>query len=283
MKNVELRKKWADIENKKNPKYLKKIIKINSKDFIKKIKKKDKKYINSLIIKLYSGDFIILKNSVNKRYIDNLKLELVKIAQTNKSSYHKMKEGCPNFWRRQDENIAKKYSFQAVRDSYYFFRWNREKLKIWKKFDQIWSTIKFLGGLNFDSFIKNTPKDIVIDRVQIVRYPENTGHTEPHFHDPVNQRIIISLYMSEINQDFNLGGTYFYSKKNKKINVEKKIEKGDIGLFYSTLLHGVDAVKIKKHLKTKKKHKETEGRWWCGLYSPESNHYKKRNTSSPAN
>jgi hypothetical protein len=282
MKNFNISENWEKIEKKKKPKYLKKIIRLDGKEFIQRLKKKDNKYIRNLILRLYSGDFIILKNCVSEKYIDNLKLQLMKITKTKKSNYYKMLEGCPNFWRRQDERIAKKYSFQAVRDSFYFFRWNKERLKIWKNFDQIWGSIKFLGGLRYNSFVKNTPKDKVIDRVQIVRYPKDTGHTEPHFHDPVNQRIIISLYMSELNKDFHHGGTYFYEKKNKKINVEKNIKKGDVGLFYSTLLHGVDAVKIKAQIKLRKNNKEIQGRWWCGLYSPESNYYKKRNTSSPA-
>lgn len=119
-----------------------------------------------------------------------------------------------------------------------------------------------------------------MDRVQVVRYPENTGHTESHFHDPINQRIIISVYMSKKNKDYNNGGTYFF-KRNKKKNIENNLDIGDIGLFYSTLHHGVDKVSINKGTKLKEKNKKLFGRWWCGLYSPESNYNKKRNTSSP--
>jgi len=105
-----------------------------------------------------------------------------------------------------------------------------------------------------------------------------TGRTEPHVHDPVNQRLIISLYMSRIGSDFSSGGTYFF-KKNKKINAEKHLDIGDVGIFYATLKHGVDPVRIEKNIQIKNKF--TKGRWWCGLYSPESDHRINRNTSSP--
>ena len=55
-----------------------------------------------------------------------------------------MDKKCPNFWRRQDESIAKKYSVSAVRDSYYFFRWNENNKEIWKTFDMVWANIKVL-------------------------------------------------------------------------------------------------------------------------------------------
>ena len=43
--------------------------------------------------------------------------------------------------------------------------------------------------------------------------------------------------MSEILKDYQSGGTYFI-KSNKKLKVENKIKKGDVGIFYSTLKHG---------------------------------------------
>ena len=172
-------------------------------------------------------------------------------CETNFSSFHKMTERCPNFWRRQDEKLAKKYSVAAVRDSYYFFRWNKENFKVWKNFDNIWGCIKLLGGLKYNDFKKNTPKDKLIDRIQIVRYPEKTGKIEPHIHDPFHQRLIISLYMSKSGTNFSSGGTYFF-KKNKKINAEKHIDIGDVGIFYATLKHGVDHVRINKKIQKKK-------------------------------
>lgn len=268
---------WKEKEKRKAPKYIKSIKIINGNEFYKLIDKKNDKKIKKIIDNLYDGDFYIIRNSINKKFIKQLILKLGNFRKTNKSTFFKMKENCPNFWRRIDAADAKKYSFLAIRDSFYFFRWNKERMGLWKNFNKIWSYIKFLGGLNMNEYVKNTPKDRIIDRIQVVRYPENTGYNEPHFHTPKNQRLIISVYLSEIGKDYMTGGTYFFKSKNKIKKVEHLIKRGDVGIFYSTLLHGVDPVKINK----RQKQTNLSGRWWTGLYSPESNHFTKRHTSTP--
>jgi len=102
---------WASLEgNKKKPSDLKKINKVNSDLFIKKIKSKDQIFIKKMISGLYSGQFYVIKNVITKKYINKLKLNLVDYSKKNNSSFHKMLEKCPNYWRRQDDKLAKKYS-----------------------------------------------------------------------------------------------------------------------------------------------------------------------------
>ena len=269
---------WNDLEKKKKPTNIRKIKTINNKKFYDLIDSNSPK-INEIIEDLYHGDFYLIKKSISKKYLNNLKSKLINYSKKEKSSFYKMLDGCPNFWRRQDENIAKKYSFQSVRDSYYFFRWNKENFSVWKNFNKIWKYVKFLSGLKKNEWYSNKPRDIIIDRIQVVRYLKNTGHTEPHTHGVDNQRIILAIYMSKVKKDYSSGGTYFFKNK-KKINVEKYIDVGDVGLFYGTLKHGVDKAKIDDKIKAS--NKLIEGRWWCGLYSPESNHKKNRHTSKPS-
>ena len=51
--------------------------------------------------------------------------------------------------------------------------------------------IKMLGGLNYNSYVNNTPKDLVVDRVQVIRYPENTGHTGPIFMIQLTKELLL--------------------------------------------------------------------------------------------
>ena len=164
-----------------------------------------------------------------------------------------------------------------MRHTTYFFPWNSDPCGFNEQIYERWRLSKFIAGLKENEYEKNTPKDGSVDRIQIVRYPENTGFIEPHFHDPKNQRIIISIYMSKKGDDYVSGGTSFFNG-NKKIDAENKIDVGDIGLFYATLKHTVDSVKKSN----KKINKKFQGRWWCGLYSPESDLVKNRHTSSPS-
>lgn len=255
------------------PKYLRQVKILSYKKFNKIISERKSKSIKKIAKDLYSGDVYIIRNTVSSTFLENLKEKLLEWSLKEKSKFHKMIENCPNFWRNIDKNNSKKYSIRAIRKAYYFFRWNKSSIKVWEKFNKPWGCVKFLGGLKFNSFINNTPKDGVIDRIQVVNYPENKGYIAPHQHNPKHQRVLISLYMSEIKKNFNNGGTYFYKKK-KKINIEKKIKCGDLGLFYATMIHGVDKV---QPIKGKRKN---DGRWWIGLYSPESNLTKKKRTTS---
>lgn len=279
MKNV-LGQHWEKLEKEqKHPENIRNVQTIDVGNFYKIFE--DKLALTKIIDDIYAGDFIIIKNAINRDYLNNLKSKLHDISLNSPSEYHEMLEGCPNFHRFIDQETSKKYSLQTHRHSFYFFRWNKDDLKLFDNFDSLWGNIKKLGGLKFDEYVKNTPKDIVVDRVQIVRYPEKTGFIEPHQHTPINQRLIISVYMSKQGKDYKSGGTYFYND-NQKIEVEDKINIGDCGIFYATLKHSVDPVELLKQ-KLSSEEEKTKGRWWIGLYSPESNHKKNRNTSNPKN
>lgn len=274
----EIKNFWKNLEkNHKSPLSLRAVQTFDVKKFYKLLEDENK--VKKLIKDTYSGDFILIKNSIKKNFLQKLKYKLHDLATKTPSEYNPMTEGCPNFHRFIDEKSSKKYSVQSFRHAFYFFRWNQDKLNLFKKFNFLWGSIKKIGGLNFDEYVKNTPKDKIVDRVQVVRYPDKTGFIEPHQHSPKNQRLIISIYMSKKGKDYLSGGTFFY-KKNKKIEVEKNIDIGDCGIFYATLKHSVKPVQLSK-IKLSAKEEKIKGRWWIGLYSPESNHKKKRNTSRP--
>jgi hypothetical protein len=61
------------------------------------------------------------------------------------------------------------------------------------------------------------------------------------------------------------------------VNIENYIKKGDSGIFFPTLIHGVDAVTVSKNI-TKIKDSD-KSRWWLGPYSPDSDENKNRKTS----
>ena len=278
--NEKINKLWKSLENKKKPPVnIRNIESIDIKDFNNIFQNEYKSM--ELVENIFLGDFLIIKNAIDKNFLNDLKIKLHDMSLNSPSEYHEMLEGCPNFHRFIDHETSKKYSLQTHRHSFYFFRWNKDELKLFESFNNLWGNIKRLGGLRFDEYVKNTPKDIVVDRIQVVRYPEKTGFIEPHQHTPINQRLIISIYMSEQGIDYKSGGTFFYNNE-QKIEVENKINIGDCGIFYATLKHSVDPVKLLEK-KLSSQEEKVKGRWWIGLYSPESNHKVNRNTSNPKN
>jgi len=81
--------------------------------------------------------------------------------------------------------------------------------------------------------------------------------------------------MSKKGKDYKEGGTYFLNDKNVKINTEEHIDVGDVGIFYASMIHGVDTVS-----KIQTQNLKKSERWWIGLYSPESDYNLIRKSSN---
>jgi hypothetical protein len=269
-------KNWENIKiNKKEPRFCKGIFKINSKDFTKIFSNKD--LTKKLILKLYNGYFVLIKNVYNNHEIENLINKVLKIESCSKENFFKLNRKIPNFYRRITKKISKKYSVPTDRTSWYFFRWNKESNYYYKLFDPLWDKVKLLNGLK-NHYKKNTPLDKDhVDRIQVVRYPHKSGFIKSHSHPSETLFLAISVYLSQKKIDFKSGGTFFLKNKNKKMFVENEVCKGDVGIFYGSLYHGVDKFLV---IKKEKIEPKRLGRWWVGLYSPESDLKKNRLTSA---
>lgn len=64
---------------------------------------------------------------------------------------------------------------------------------------------------------------------------------------------------------------------NRLVDLEDRIDVGDIGIGFATIMHGVDRIDPHKLPDWKKK----DGRWWLGLYSNSTDHVEKRATGKP--
>ena len=280
LNNQNLQKYWNYLEKKYKPPVC--VSKVNILDFKKLKKEIDSKnifFIKNIIRKMYiNGEAFILRNASKK----NLKEKIVKLAKhydkKQKSSFHKMYDGAPNFHRIIDKSITKKYSLYAIKHSYFFYNWNI-KTKLEKEFKNgvyyHWRYIKLLAGNNKYQYEKNIPSQNQIDRLQIVNYPNVGGELRDHVDPRKNQRVVSGLIMSKKGIDFDSGGFFFRNKKNKKINIEDKLEIGDSVVFYGSIVHGVEAVDINKKLDWK----SYKGRWFIGMFVNDSDHVAKRITA----
>lgn len=270
---------WEKLETAySRPTYARDIIEIDNVEFSERVVAQEPRFVNDVIESLYAGDVYLLKRGFTKKFMCDL-LEKIHVRwHQTPSSFHKMLEGCPDFHRIQDEEIAKKYSFESVRHSYYWFHWNGDPMGVIPTIMERWRIFKFLGGYRFDEYEKNTPKDMVVDRFQVARYLPGIGRSETHQDAYQNQRVIISGFMSKRGVDYETGGFYVVGPKNILIDVEDKIDVGDIAICYPTIFHGVALVDSHKKPDWIKK----DGRWWLGLYSNSTDHVEKRATSRPA-
>ncbi len=266
---------WNKIEKKPRPQYMNDLRILNYKDFKNFIfnEKKLKEIINNL----YRGDIYIIKKAFTKNFISKLKKDFLHFTKNNKSQFFKMKENCPDFHRIIDEEVSKLYSIKAIKHSAYFFHWNGDPYKFFNSVNSRWRYLKVLGGRRYNEFEKNTPKDGIVDRIQILKYPKG-GSLELHSDPYHNQRMFISVYMSRKGNDFKSGGFFAMNRHREQVDLENKIDVGDIGIGYATVKHGVKKID-ENHLKGNKKN----CRWFMGLYSNDSDEKKNRITARPIN
>ena len=278
--NQNINKYWNYLEQKyPAPKYVGQVKYMEFKDLKKATDNENENYLKKIIKNMYvKKEAYILRNSATK----GLKETVLDIAnhykKTRKTSFHKMKDGTPNFHRVIDKDITKKYSLFAIKHSFYFYNWN-VKSKLEKKLKdgayRHWRYIKSLAGNGKNQFEKNLPSDKQIDRLQIVRYPAGGGELRDHVDSRKNQRVVTGVIMSKIGEDFLKGGFYFKTSKTKKINIEKRLEEGDAVIFYGSIAHGVEKVDPQEKLSWK----SNKGRWFLGMFVNDSDHVQKRFTS----
>ena len=269
---------WKNLEkNNSIPTKLNNVLILDFNEVKKKIIEEDQNFIKKITKSLFDGDFYILKNAFTKESMVNLRKKSFELYKSKPSEFHKMLEGAPDFHRVIDIEIGKKYAIKMCKHSFYFYPWNEDPLKIFEPIYERWRVVKKLMGLNAREYESNTPKDGVVDRIQVVQYPSKVGYLEPHTDPHQHQRLFFSGYMSKQGEDFEGLGFYLINKNNEIVEVEHQIETGDVGIGYSTIYHGVAPVNINKIPNWEN---GEDGRWFLSMFSNASDEVKSRVTSA---
>ncbi len=271
--NLLIKNYWENLEKiSKRPKFAKELKIVSYKDFKEKFT--DIKKIKLLINSIFDGDIYIIKNCFEKNFVSKVKNDFQNFVKSEKSGFHKMVENCPDFHRVIDEKVSGLYSIKALKHSAYFFPWNGDKYNLFPVINERWRYLKIMGGRKYNEFENNTPKDGIVDRIQVLKYPPG-GSLETHCDPYHNQRTFISIYMSTRGEDYKSGGFYVIDKDNKKLDLEEYINAGDIGFGYASIMHGVDKIDGLENCEWD----TNKGRWFIGLYSNDSDEVKNRITS----
>ena len=263
---------WVDLESKNHrPEVFNKVINYDHHEFVSKILEFNKKFIQDTCESIFHGDLYFLKNAIKNNEVSYIIDEVYKFNKDNESTFYKMKEKVPNFHRWIDSNSTAGYSIKHVKHSTFLFHWNKDIGNVNKIICNVCRPLKLLSGLSFFEYEKNTPKDLIIERTQVVRYPPG-GYIEPHLDNNRLIRFIISGYLSTKGIDYDDGGFYVISSDNKKLELEQFIKSGDVGVFFASLRHGLDTIdKNKEAIKGQK-----DGRWWFGYNIHNSDEIKEK-------
>jgi len=270
---------WEKLESSQpRPERVRNIIKMDYEEFKEKVHRQEESFVESIVESLYGGDFYILKKAFPRDFMVSLRKDVHEYCKNRPSEFYKMLEGSPDFHRIIDLEEGRKYSFRVCKHSCYFYRWNDDPLDLFATIYERWQSIKLLMGLRFDEYESNTPKDGVVDRVQVVRYPPRIGYLEPHSDPYLHQRLFFSGYMSKRGKDYQDGGFYLVAPGDNVVEIEDQIEIGDAGIGYATVFHGVAPVDRDKEPNWDL----DNGRWFLSMYSNASDEVSNRHTGHPA-
>ena len=269
---------WARLENSiPRPARARSVVQIDYQEFKEKVQGQADSFVESIVSSLYGGDAYLIKGAFPGDFMIDLRRRVHEYWKAKPSEFHKMLEGSPDFHRIIDLESGKKYSFRGCKHSCYFYPWNDDPLDLFGPIYERWRVMKFLMGLRLDEYEKNTPKDGVVDRIQIVQYPPRVGFLEPHSDPYLHQRLFFSGYMSKRGVDYQGGGFYLVGPGDKVVDIEDQIDIGDICIGYATVYHGVAPAD---------RHKEPnweldDGRWFLSMYSNASDEIPNRHTGHP--
>ena len=266
---------WGILEaTKPRPERARNIIHRDFWEFRDRVLLDDKLFARKIVESLYAGDVYILKGAFRPKFMVDLRAGTMAYFKSKPSEFHKMLEGTPDFHRLIDPETGLKYSFRVCKHSAFFYPWNDDPFGIFEQVYERWRVIKHLMGLEDRSYERNTPKDGVVDRIQVAQYPSKIGFLEPHSDPYLHQRLFFSGYMCKREVDYQGGGFYLVGNGNTVIEAEDSIEVGDVGIGYATVLHGVSPCNRDKEPNWD----SDEGRWFLSMYSNASDEVKNRHT-----
>lgn len=237
----------------------------------------DHDFVWNMISSLYQGDVYIIKDAFDPSFMRRVVHDTFEWFKTRPSEFYKMLEGTPDFHRLIDLEAGKKYSFNVCKHSAFFYPWNNDPLDLFFTVNKRWRVIKTLMGLEAIEYERNSPKDGVVDRIQIAQYPSRVGFLEPHSDPYLHQRLFFSGYLSKRGMDYRGGGFYLVGSSDAIIEAEDNIEVGDIGIGYATIYHGVSPCNRDKEPNWN----SIEGRWFLSMYSNASDEVENRHTGTP--
>lgn len=262
------------IKEKEMPQKLNNVIELDFQEFKEKINSQDKLFVKEIVNSLFSGNAYIIKNFFDKKFLEELKEKTFKWGQETESSFHKCLEGSPNFNRKVDKEMEGLYNSRSIWHQHLFYRWNGDPFNLFEPIYERWRVMKTLWGLEPTAYENNTPKDGIVDRIHIYRYPYGGGYLSTHSDPYKFQKTIMVVKMSEKGKDYDEGGLYFVDKKDQHINIEDQIEIGDLYFTFPTVLHGVEAIDPDKEINWD----DINGRWILGFYTMNSDHIENRHT-----
>ena len=252
------------------PTYLRDIREIESSE-LESCVLNDELTTSKLILDLLAGDLFIVRNVLTSEQASRIKKSVHNYGQSTPPEDLSEISPIPNFHCKSHGGRVKD-GYDEIGHVYHFYRWNEDTLGIFSTIDKFWDTVKIFNGIGANGIKNNLPKDGVIDRIQLLHYPINTGEITPHCDVSRWQKTNIAISLTERGKDFDSGGFYCLDKNEQKVDVESMVRVGDAVCWVPTVFHGVEKPTSNNKIDWSK----PEGRWQLLAFAIQSKVIKDR-------
>jgi hypothetical protein len=271
------KKRWDELlKDGRIPRYLRSVRRMRFPEFRDKVLT-SAKFADEFVDSIYGGDLWFVEDGYSAAQLAEVKQSVLAFQSKNPASNPKVVEGCPNFHWIVDGSTAPKGGYVAADHSSYFYRWNGDEHGLFKAFDEVWRLMKTISGRAPDEYEGNTPKDLMVDRIQIIQYPSGAGKITPHGDPYVTMKVNLGVFMSTCGIEFKKGGFCISDREDHPVLLDCEAKAGDMPIWFPHLVHCVDTVDPDATVDWA----SPGGRWYVHLNTVESAYVEKRHTGVP--
>jgi hypothetical protein len=277
---VGFRENWeALLQDGRAPRYLRSVRRTSFDELRRNVRAGRPEFATEFVDSIGAGDCWVVERALTGDQVEAAKHSLRAFSAATPESHIKMLEGCANYHNVMDGTTAPVGGYTAIDHSLYFFRWNGDDHGLFAAVDEVWRLSKILSGHPEDRFLTNTPKDLLIDRIQAIHYPTGVGSVSGHVDPFVTMRTNTGLFLSTHGADFGEGGFWIARKAGEPVAIDPQMKAGDLVLWFPNLVHGVSTIDPSPVAGW---NATDTGRWYLALNTVESNYVQDRHITKPA-
>ena len=195
----------------------------------------------SLLEILQSKEVIIAKNYFPKQDIMAIRARTYQWGLDVDPSWHPLLENCPDYHRVVDDPPM---AFLKSRMHLFLHHgWHEENNKLFDYFSDVFWMKSQVGGFPRNAYLRQTPSQGLISRVQVHHYPKGGGYIKEHY-DHVAPFALFQAMIPAFTkgQDFSAGGLYVRDENNEILFLDDQLNAGDLVLMSTNNMHGVAPV-----------------------------------------
>lgn len=193
--------------------------------------------------RIHAPEVFVIRGYYDRDHILGLRRRVFEQGLRSEPSWHPLVEGCPDYHRVHDSYPGA--HVKSRMHGFYFHGWKDENRSLFADFTDIFRLKCYLAGdLDPEAFLRQTPAQGVIARVNFQNYPRGGGGITEHVDPRSNFALIQTLVQgSEPGKDFTSGGLFARETEGgEKHYLDFHTGPGDLMVLSPAIPHGVDDV-----------------------------------------